>query len=49
MSIPSHYTIGWICAITTEYVAVYDNKDYTLGKIGRYNVGIAVLPQGSTV
>ncbi|PIG81541.1 hypothetical protein AARAC_012041 [Aspergillus arachidicola] len=54
------YTIGWICAISTEYVAAQvcldeehgppdyvtdnDNNHYTLGKIGKHNVVIAVLP-----
>ncbi|KAF4633612.1 hypothetical protein G7Y89_g4500 [Cudoniella acicularis] len=56
------YTVGWICAISTEYVAVQafldeehdrpeyvspnDSNDYTLGKIGKHNVVIAVLPGG---
>ncbi|KAI9765690.1 MAG: hypothetical protein M1840_007248 [Geoglossum simile] len=56
------YTVGWICAITTEYVAAQafldekhegpecvssgDNNDYTLGKVGKHNVVIAVLPHG---
>ncbi|PMD66305.1 purine and uridine phosphorylase [Hyaloscypha bicolor E] len=56
------YTIGWICAISTEYVAAqafldethgqpehvhrHDNNHYTLGKIGKHNVIIAVLPDG---
>ncbi|KAI5460968.1 Pfs, NB-ARC and ankyrin domain protein [Mariannaea sp. PMI_226] len=56
------YTVGWICAITTEYVAAQaflderhdrpeyvsgdDNNDYTLGRIGRHNIVIAVLPGG---
>jgi nucleoside phosphorylase len=56
------YTIGWICAIRTEYVAAQsfldakhegpeyvspnDNNDYTLGKIGKHNVVMAVLPDG---
>ena len=56
------YTVGWICAITTEYVAAQvfldekhegpeyvspnDNNDYTLGKIGKHNTVIAVLPDG---
>jgi hypothetical protein len=56
------YTVGWICAISTEYVAAQaflderhdrpehmpanDNNDYTLGKIGKHNVVIAVLPDG---
>lgn len=62
MSDPKNYTVGWICAISTEYVAAqafldekhegpeyvspHDNNDYTLGKIGKHNVVIAVLPQG---
>jgi nucleoside phosphorylase len=56
------YTVGWICAISTEnvaaqafldekhegpeYVSPNDNNDYTLGKIGKHNVVIAVLPDG---
>jgi nucleoside phosphorylase len=56
------YTVGWICAITAEYVAAqafldaqhegpesvrtHDNNDYTLGRIGKHNVVIAVLPDG---
>ncbi|KAH7020836.1 ankyrin repeat-containing domain protein [Microdochium trichocladiopsis] len=56
------YTVGWICAITTEYVAArqflddehgppqyvskHDNNNYTLGRMGRHNVVIAVLPMG---
>jgi nucleoside phosphorylase len=56
------YTVGWICAITTEYVAAQafldeeyeeteyvspnDNNDYTLGRVGKHNVVIAVLPDG---
>ncbi|KAK5991264.1 Ankyrin repeat domain-containing protein 50 [Cladobotryum mycophilum] len=62
MSNPSDYTVGWICALSTEYVAAQafldekhegpervspnDNNDYTLGKIGKHNVVIAVLPDG---
>lgn len=58
-----NYTIGWICAIATEYVAAqaflderhdrpeymhsHDNNDYTLGRIGKHNVAIAVLPDGT--
>ncbi|XWW94391.1 hypothetical protein V2A60_002334 [Cordyceps javanica] len=54
--------IGWICALTTEYIAAqvfldekhappayiakHDNNDYTLGRIGKHNVVIAVLPGG---
>lgn len=56
------YTVGWICAISTEkvaalafldeeheqpeFVAQHDNNVYTLGRIGRHNVVIAVLPNG---
>ncbi|KAI3326723.1 hypothetical protein HD806DRAFT_488009 [Xylariaceae sp. AK1471] len=56
------YTVGWICATSTEYVAGQefldseheapgyvsqnDSNDYTLGKIGKHNVVIAVLPDG---
>ncbi|KAL6838127.1 hypothetical protein V8C40DRAFT_279665 [Trichoderma camerunense] len=29
-----------------KYVSPHDNNDYTLGKIGRHNVAIAVLPCG---
>lgn len=63
MSDPNVYTIGWICAINTEYVAAqefldephdppefvspHDNNDYTLGRIGKHNVVIAVLPEGA--
>jgi len=62
MSDPKKYTVGWICAVTAEYVAArafldtehagpeyvseHDNNDYTLGKIGKHNVVIAVLPDG---
>ena len=62
MSDPENYTIGWICALSTEYVAAQehldeeheapsfvaanDDNDYTLGRIGRHNVVIAVLPEG---
>lgn len=62
MSNPKDYTVGWICAIATEYVAAQsfldeehegpeyvspnDNNDYTLGKIKKHNVVIAVLPDG---
>ena len=60
--IPAHYTVGWICAITTEYVTAqvfldekhdrpeyvhpHDYNDYKLGRIGRHNLVIAVLPDG---
>ncbi|EWZ97076.1 hypothetical protein FOWG_04277 [Fusarium oxysporum f. sp. lycopersici MN25] len=59
---PADYTVGWICAVSTEYVAAqcfldeehdapesvasHDNNDYTLGKVGKHNVVIAVLPNG---
>jgi nucleoside phosphorylase len=62
MSNPNDYTVGWICAITTEHVAArelldethegpeyvspHDNNNYTLGKIGKHNIAIAVLPDG---
>lgn len=61
MSNPNDYTVGWICALKTEYVAAQsfldeehdgpeylsnDNNDYTLGKVGKHNVVIAVLPKG---
>ncbi|KAF6806344.1 G-protein beta WD-40 repeats containing [Colletotrichum sojae] len=62
MSDPSEYTIGWICAITTEFVAAkvfldgtheppasvaaHDNNHYALGRIGKHNVVVAVLPDG---
>jgi nucleoside phosphorylase len=62
MSNPNDYSVGWICAITTEYVAAQafldekheqpeyvssnDSNDYTLGKFGKHNVVIAVLPDG---
>jgi nucleoside phosphorylase len=62
MSIPENYTVGWICAISTEYVAAQaflderhdgpeclspnDNNDYTLGRVGKHNVVMAVLPDG---
>ncbi|UKZ46088.1 hypothetical protein TrVGV298_000286 [Trichoderma virens] len=62
MSHPDDYTVGWICAVNTEYVAAQafldeeheapqhvssnDNNDYTLGKMGRHNVVIAVMPDG---
>ncbi|KAH7113154.1 hypothetical protein B0J13DRAFT_515595 [Dactylonectria estremocensis] len=56
------YTVGWICAIRTEYVAAQefldeehegpdfvspnDTNDYTLGRLGKHNIVIAVLPDG---
>ncbi|KAF3034655.1 hypothetical protein E8E12_000551 [Didymella heteroderae] len=62
MSNRDAYTVGWICAIHTEYVAarafldekhdeptsitVNDGNHYTLGRMGKHNVVIAVLPDG---
>ncbi|RBQ77954.1 hypothetical protein FVER14953_09390 [Fusarium verticillioides] len=56
------YVVGWICAITTEYVAAQafldekhegpdyvspnDDNIYTLGRMGKHNIVIAVLPDG---
>lgn len=56
------YTVGWICALDTEYIAAqlfldekhappvntakHDSNDYTLGRIGRHNIAIAVMPGG---
>lgn len=56
------YTVGWICAISTDYVAAraffddehespehivqHDNNGYTLGRMGKHNVIIAVLSEG---
>nr|XP_036584421.1 uncharacterized protein CTRU02_05496 [Colletotrichum truncatum]KAF6793939.1 hypothetical protein CTRU02_05496 [Colletotrichum truncatum] len=58
----SKYTVGWICALSTEFtaakvfleephedfydVAEHDSNSYALGRIGRHNVVIAVLPNG---
>lgn len=60
----SEYTVGWICAMVTEYVAArcfldeehdrpnhvsqHDTNDCTLGRIGKHNVVIAVLPGGGS-
>jgi nucleoside phosphorylase len=62
MSNPKDYTVGWVCAVTAEYVAAQafldeehekpevistnDSNVYTLGKMGKHNVVIAVLPKG---
>ena len=62
MSNPENYTVGWICALITEYVAAQefldeeheapefvstnDTNDYALGRIGKHNVVIAVMPDG---
>ena len=62
MSNPNDYTVGWICALSTEYVAAQefldeeheppefvspnDTNDYTLGRLGKHNIVIAVLPDG---
>ncbi|KAJ5272591.1 hypothetical protein N7478_007716 [Penicillium angulare] len=58
---PKNYTVGWISAISTEYVAARafldephddpgylpaNKTDFTLGRIGKHNVVIAVLPDG---
>ncbi|KAJ5113850.1 hypothetical protein N7456_002384 [Penicillium angulare] len=58
---PKNYTVGWISAIYTEYVAAQaflderhdepgylpgNTTDFTLGRIGKHNVVIAVLPAG---
>jgi nucleoside phosphorylase len=61
--LPRTYTVGWICATTSEYVAaqaflderhkgpeylsLHNQNDYTLGRIGRHNVVLSVLPLGS--
>ncbi|CAG7932945.1 unnamed protein product [Penicillium olsonii] len=61
MSNPNEYTVGWICALATEYVAaqvcldeIHDRSaylpshrknDFTLGRIGKHNVVISVLPE----
>lgn len=62
MSDPKKYTVGWICAVLTEYVAAQafldekhenlenfpgSSNDYTLGRIGKHNVVMSVLPMGS--
>jgi nucleoside phosphorylase len=62
MSDPKNYTVAWICAINTEYVAAQafldekhegpeylspqNKNDYTLGRIGKHNIVISVLPMG---
>jgi nucleoside phosphorylase len=62
MSDPNNYTVGWICAISTEFTAAQcflderheplasvsprDGNCYALGRMGRHNVAIAVLPSG---
>lgn len=62
MSNPQNYTVGYICALSTEAIAArafldeihgapaevsqHDNNWYTLGKIGRHKIVIAVLPRG---
>ncbi|RYO78317.1 hypothetical protein DL764_010131 [Monosporascus ibericus] len=62
MSDPNNYSVGWICAIGTEYIAAQeflddehdppefvspnDTNDYTLGRLGKHNVVVAVLPDG---
>jgi hypothetical protein len=60
MANPKDYTVGWVCAISIEYVAAQaflnkrhdkaeyvspnDNNIYTLGRVGKHKVVIAVLP-----
>ena len=62
MADPRDYTVGWISALSTEYIAAQafldekheppesvssnDNNNYTLGRIGKHNVVVAVLPDG---
>ncbi|KAF3391820.1 hypothetical protein DPV78_010812 [Talaromyces pinophilus] len=62
MSNSNDYTVGWICALSTEYVAAQeflddeheppefvspnDTNNYILGRLGKHNVVIAVLPDG---
>ncbi|KAJ5496769.1 hypothetical protein N7463_008756 [Penicillium fimorum] len=62
MSNPEDYTVGWICAITAEYVAAqvfldekhdrpaylppHNKNDYALGRVGKHNVVVSVLPMG---
>lgn len=61
MADPNDYIVGWISAITPEYVAARafldekhenpeclprDSDTYTLGRIGKHNVVISVLPIG---
>lgn len=56
------YTIGWICALETEFVAAQefldeehevpahlalaDDNFYKLGRMGKHNVVIAIVPDG---
>ncbi|KAK1851450.1 ankyrin repeat protein [Colletotrichum chrysophilum] len=56
------YTISWICALKTEFVAAQafldeghdepegiaqgDDNNYALGRMGKHNVVIAILPKG---
>lgn len=60
---PKNCIVGWICAITSEYVAAqafldeehegpeslspHNKNDYTLGRTGRNNVVLSVLPLSS--
>ncbi|KAH7159171.1 nucleoside phosphorylase domain-containing protein [Fusarium sp. MPI-SDFR-AT-0072] len=46
MSNPADYTVGWICAVSTEYVAAqcFLDEDHDLPE--SHNVVIAVLPNG---
>lgn len=55
------YTIGWVCALPTEFAAAqallvethkqptvsrHDDNHYVLGRLGRHNVVLAVMPSG---
>jgi hypothetical protein len=42
MSDPASYTVGWICALPVEYIAVQEFLDEEHEK-PKHNVGIAVL------
>jgi nucleoside phosphorylase len=62
---PIDYTVGWICAITTEFLSAkgmldqehaplksqnaQDKNSYILGRIGKYKIAIACLPEYGTV
>ena len=62
MSDPRDYSVGWICAITAEFIAAQcffdeqheppsgiadtDSNNYILGRMGKHNVVIAVMPSG---
>ncbi|KAF4446712.1 vps9-ankyrin repeat-containing protein [Fusarium austroafricanum] len=58
------YTIGWICTLSTEYLAAqqffdekhgqpdlrypHDGISYFLGRVGRHNVVMAIMPAGES-